>query len=270
MLELIATKRETLKEFTENNYAQGSFFFAWLLKRKEIKVNGKKVGENVLLSAGDTVRYYLTPKQEETPAFSFVYQDANVALVDKESGVNAEAVFSALARTGDYRFIHRIDRNTQGLLVFAKTDDAENALLQAFQLRKVEKIYHALCFGELPKPADTLTAYLKKDERNALVKVFAKPTDGAEKIVTEYAVVERLGETTKVEVRLHTGKTHQIRAHFAFIGCPLVGDMKYGDTAKNRAINAQRQRLVAKCLRFSLEGEFAYLNERTFTSKFEV
>ena len=270
MLELTVTTPQTLKEFTENNYAQGSFYFSWLLKRKEIKVNGKKVGENVALSVGDTVRYYLTAKQEETPAFSFVYQDENVAVVDKESGVNAEAVFAALCRMGDYRFIHRIDRNTQGLMAFAKTDEAETALLQAFQGRTVQKIYHALCFGNLPKPADTMTAYLRKDEQNALVTVFAKPTDGAEKIVTEYAILEKVGETTKVEVRLHTGKTHQIRAHFAFVGCPLVGDMKYGDTAKNRALNATRQRLVAKSLRFSLDGKFAYLNGKEFFSRFKV
>ena len=270
MLELTVTTPQTLKEFTENNYAQAAFYFTWLLKNKEIKVNGKKVGENVVLKEGDTVRYYLTKKQEETPAFYAVYEDENIFVADKESGVNAEAVFAALARSGDYRFIHRIDRNTKGLLVFAKNGETETALLQAFKERAVEKTYHALCFGALPKANDLMTAYLKKDEKNALVQVYARPTDGAEKIVTEYKTLERVGETTKIEVTLHTGKTHQIRAHFAFIGCPLVGDMKYGDTAKNRALNATRQRLVAKRLAFSLQGSLSYLNGKEFLSRFEV
>ena len=109
-----------------------------------------------------------TKKQEETPAFYAVYEDENIFVADKESGVNAEAVFAALARSGGYRFIHRIDRNTKGLLVFAKNGETETALLQAFKERAVEKTYHALCFGALPKANDLMTAYLKKDEKNAL------------------------------------------------------------------------------------------------------
>lgn len=271
VLQLIVDKAQSLKEFTENNYAQGSFFWNYLLKNKEIKVNGKKVDKDVPVSVGDEISYFLTAKQAEKPAFYIVEQDENFIVVDKESGVNSEAVFAQLKRrNAECRFIHRLDRNTQGLLIFALTDDAETVLKNAFKNRTVEKIYHALCFGEMPKDRDILTAYLKKDEGKSLVKIFSTKKASAEEIITEYEVLEKKADTTKVKIVLHTGKTHQIRAHLAFIGCPIVGDMKYGDTAKNNAKNAKRQCLVAKSLRFSLDGKYAYLNEKSFISRFDV
>ena len=115
-----------------------------------------------------------------------------------------------------------------------------------------------------------LTAYLKKDAERSRVRVYDNPVRGAEKIVTEYRVIETDGEFTKVEITLHTGKTHQIRAHLAHIGHSIVGDMKYGDALCNKSLNASRQRLVAKFLSFSLQGELAYLNGKRFASRFRV
>ena len=270
MLQLISDKTQSLKEFTENNYAQAAFFWHQLLKTKDIKVNGKRVGNDTTLYKGDVVCYYLAPKQAEKPAFYTVYEDENILIVDKESGVNSEAVFAALARERECYFIHRLDRNTKGLIAFALNAKMEGMLLNAFKNRTAEKKYHALCFGFFKKDADVLTAYLKKDAGKSLVKVFDKPMNGAEKIVTEYKVLESGNGKTKVEVTLHTGKTHQIRAHLSHIGCPIVGDMKYGETIKNKAENATRQHLVAKHLRFYLDGDFAYLNEKSWSSQFDV
>ncbi len=270
MLEFIVEEAQSLKDFTDDHYAQAAFFWGALLKNKEIKVNGKRVDKNCPLAVGDTVCYYLTQKQAEKPAFYPVYEDENILVVDKESGVNSAAVFAALTRAGEYYFIHRLDRNTQGLLVFAKTKGAEKALLQAFRDREVEKKYHALCFGSFAKKEGVLTAYLKKDAARALVKISDAPAAGYEKIVTEYRVLSTKGEYTQVEITLHTGKTHQIRAHFAHIGCPVVGDMKYGDEGKNKGLKAARQCLVAKSLTFSLDGEFSYLTGKRFLSRFEA
>ncbi len=270
MLRLFADKAQTLKEFTENNYAQGSFFWNYLLKNKEIRVNGQRVGKDIPLRVGDEVCYFLAKKQEEKPAFYIAYEDENLLIADKESGVNAEAVFAALLRERECYFIHRLDRNTKGLLAFALNRETESVLLQAFKERKVEKRYHALCFGAFPKEKDTLTAYLQKDAKNALVRVFDTPQGNAEKIITEYKVLETDGELTKAEIVLHTGKTHQIRAHLAHIGCPIAGDMKYGNTAKNKAKNAARQCLVANSLRFCLGGGYEYLAGKEFVSRFEA
>ncbi len=268
MLEIVSDKPQTLKEFTENNCAQASFFWTALLKNKDVKVNGKRVSKDVRLYKGDVVCYYLTEKQAQKPAFFTVYEDENVLVVDKESGVNSEAVFSALSRERECYFIHRLDRNTKGLLVFALNRASETELLRAFKHRCIEKRYHALCFGALPKLADTLTAYLKKDAQKSLVKIFDAPVNGAEEIITEYKVLESFGETTLAEITLHTGKTHQIRAHLSHVGCPIVGDMKYGDADRNKALSRARQCLVAKRLRFETSGVLAYLSGKEFISKY--
>ena len=270
MLQLIVKEKTSLKEFTENNYAQGAFFWGRLLKNRDVKVNGQRVGKDVVVNVGDVVTYYLTKKQEEKQAFSILYEDENILIVDKESGVNSEAVFAALRRLRECFFIHRLDRNTKGLLVFALTRGVEKKLLQAFKEKRVEKRYHALCFGSFPKNADVLTAYLKKDGEKSLVKIFDKALPSTEKIITEYRVLSYSDGISKVEIVLHTGKTHQIRAHLAYIGCPIIGDMKYGLTEENKAKNVARQCLVAKELRFQLEGELAYLNDKTWTSSFDA
>lgn len=270
MLELVSDKTQSLKEFTENHYAQASFFWTALLKNREIKVNGKRVSADVRLFAGDVVTYYLTPKQAERAAFYVVYEDENVLVVDKESGVNSEAVFAELKRKGEYYFLHRLDRNTTGLMLFARNPKAEAAILNAFKEKRVEKKYRALCFGIFPKERDVLTAYLKKNADSALARIYDTPVSGAERIVTEYKVLEKRGETTLVEITLHTGKTHQIRAHLAHIRCPIVGDMKYGVTAQNKALKRARQCLTAKSLRVELSGEFAYLNGMVWISRFNA
>ena len=271
MLQLIVDKTQTLKEFTENNYAQASFFWHYLLKNKEIKVNGKKVDKDTIVKQGDEISYFLMPKQAQKPAFFIVEQDENIIIVDKESGVNSESVFAQLKRDmPTCRFIHRLDRNTTGLLVFALNEPTELILKRAFKERKVEKIYHALCFGKFPKERDILTAYLKKNEEQSLVRIYPTERLGAEEIITEYEILETKEDTTKVKIVLHTGKTHQIRAHLAYIGCPIVGDMKYGDTAKNKEKNSTRQCLIAKKLRFDLDGEYAYLNTKEFVSRFDI
>lgn len=270
MIELISDKKQSLKEFTENNHAQAAFFWNTLLRDREIKVNGVRVNKDVMLFPGDNVSYYMTKKQLEKPAFYIVYEDENILVADKESGVNSEAVFAALQRERECYFIHRLDRNTKGLLIFALHKLAEEKLLAGFRDRKVEKKYHALCFGNFRQEREVLTAYLKKDAEKAVVKVFDSPKAGAEKIVTEYVVLEKRGALTKVEVILHTGKTHQIRAHLAHIGCPIVGDMKYGIEGKNREKKATRQCLVAKSLQFFLEDELAYLQGKQFVSRFDA
>ena len=222
-----------------------------------------RVSSDVPLRRGDEVAYYLSAAQAARTGFAVLFEDDNVIVADKESGVNSEAVFSALSERGEAHFIHRLDRNTAGLLIFAKNAQAAEELLAAFRTRRVTKEYLALVVGTPSPKHAVLTAYLKKDAVRATVRISGRPV--GEKIVTEYEVLAP-GDMALLKVTLHTGKTHQIRAHLAHIGHPIVGDEKYGDHAFNRAHHATRQRLIAKSLTLHTEGELAYLAGRTFIS----
>lgn len=258
--------KTSLKEFTDATYPQGSFYLATLLRGGDVRVNGEKKRADCPLNAGDEVVYYTTAKQEEKPSHLVVYEDENVLVADKYSGVSSEALFCELGEK--YLPVHRLDRNTSGLIVLAKTKSAETALTEAFKLRQVDKIYLCLAKSAFKEKNATLTAYLSKDEKNGLVRVTSSPTAQSVKIITEYEVLKSYGDESLVKVTLHTGKTHQIRAHLAFIGCPVLGDGKYGDGALNKKYGVKRQLLVAKYLHFRLSGELSYLNEVVLESSF--
>ena len=198
MKEYTVHENTTLAAFTDNTCAQASFCLRTLLKGRDVRVNGVRVGTDVPLRQGDVVRYYMTKAQEEKPAFAILYRDENVIVTDKASGVNSEAVFSALQEGQECYFIHRLDRNTAGLMIFARNRAAETELLSAFRERRVEKVYLARVIGT-PSPAHAVKeAYLVKDAAASQVRVSAKPV--GEKIVTEYDVLEA-GETSLVRIR---------------------------------------------------------------------
>lgn len=258
----------SLKDFTDATYPQGSFAYSRLLKRGDIKVNGVKVRANTALAAGDEVIFYTTPQEEGKPSHTVIYEDENILVVDKLGGVSSEALFCELKACGNYYPVHRLDRNTVGLLLLAKSVESEQALIAAFKERTVDKVYLCLCKNGFKEGKGVLTAYLKKNAEAGKVRVYATPAQDRVKIVTEYEVVKSYGDYCLVKVILHTGKTHQIRAHLAFIGCPVLGDEKYGDFALNKKYCATRQILVAKSLSFNLTGALSYLNEKQFTSNF--
>lgn len=251
-----ANESVTLKNFTDNVCAQASFCFRTLLKEREIKVNGKRVGSDVMLHEKDVVEYYMTARQEQKKAFYPLFEDENVFVIDKESGVNSEAVFF---ETGLFP-VHRLDRNTAGVMILAKSQVSQEELISLFGARKVEKIYLCVVVGKMEAPHKILKAKLLKGENGVLVG-----ERGAE-IVTEYEVLEEREETSLLKVILHTGKTHQIRAHLAYLGHPIAGDEKYGDSSFNRAHHLSRQQLVSKSLTLFPEGSLSYLNGKVFSS----
>ncbi len=259
-------ERISLKDFTDAVYPQGSFVLPSLLRTRDVRVNGIKTGRDMMLEAGDEVTYYTTAAQEAKRTHDVIYRDENVLIADKYAGVSSEGL---CRETDGARLVHRLDRNTAGVMVLALNGHAERELLAAFRDRKVKKTYLCLCKNNFVGKSGRLTAFLKKDEREAKVKIFSERPDGSSQLDTGYRVLKSCGDYALVEVELHTGKTHQIRAHMAFIGCPVLGDEKYGDERLNKKYAAKRQRLVAEKLQLFPSGTLAYLGGKVFLSSFE-
>lgn len=236
------------------------------LRKKDVKINGKRTDKDIDLSAGDEVTVFL-PETEKSEKYSVIYSDDNVLVIDKKSGFTSESVYADIKDDySDVRFVHRLDRNTSGVMIFAKGNAAETALLSGFRERDFIKTYRARVKGCPKEEEAVLNAYLLKDPIAATVKIFDKPVKGSVPIKTGYKVLFSDGDTSILSVRLYTGKTHQIRAHLAHIGYPLVGDGKYGDNDFNRAHGAKSQELTAYSLtlRFAADSPLYYLNEKTF------
>ena len=255
MKKFTVTTPARLRDFTDAVYPQGSFYFSALLRAGDIRVNGVKTRSDMPLKGGDEVVYYTTPKMESKPSHSTIYAGQHIYVADKFSGVSTEALACELGMTA----VHRLDRNTCGAIVFAKDEDAAEQLKALFKERAVRKEYICICKDNFASPSGDLRAYLIKDEKKGLVTITDSPSKGGVPIRTEYEVEERQGGLAKVKVILHTGKTHQIRAHMAHIGCPVLGDEKYGDEALNAKYGVRRQLLCSALLAFDLDGRsFAF------------
>lgn len=236
---------------------------ARLLKDKDIKINGVKTGDKrAKIKSGDEVTVYEKPNKIRS-IYSVVYEDEDVLIVDKESGVNSEGLFHYLQSKGDYRFVHRLDRNTCGLMLFAKNDDSENRAKKAIKERKIKKVYQAVVIGNELKPFSKEIAYLRKDAQQSLVTIFNKPVPKSVEIETHYTLMRENNGLSLVEVELITGKTHQIRAHMSFLKHPILGDTKYGIKEVNERYKLKRQLLLSK--RLTLQG----INEKTNGVTFE-
>ena len=242
--------------------------FMRALRKKDVKVNGVRVSTDVTLSVGDKVEIYYV--QSTVSAYQTIFADENVVVIDKKSGFTSEKVYELVKKEySNARFIHRLDRNTDGIMIFALNEQAEKELLNGFKSRTFEKIYTAVVVGNVEKQSEILSAYLKKDKEKSIVSIYDNHVKGSVPIKTEYKIIKRDNQLTTLEVVLHTGKTHQIRAHLAHIGYPILGDGKYGDYSANQKFNATTQMLTATrlTLRFSDDQTLYYLNEKTFELK---
>lgn len=273
------------------------------LRLKRIKVNRKRCEPSYRLALGDLVELYINdeffaPEGSENAFLAagdeleILYEDENLLLVDKPAGLVVHAdndgtvdtlihrILKYLAGSGQYdphgensfapALCNRIDRNTSGIVLCAKNAPTLRVLNQKIRDREITKLYRCLVFG-VPSPAHGVKkAFLRKDAAKNQVEVFDRPVPEGRTIITEYRVLESRKGISLLEVDLHTGRTHQIRAHLAHLGHPLVGDTKYGGRRQNQGLPFRHQALCAWQLTFDLPTpaeHLDYLRGKSFRVK---
>ena len=271
------------------------------IRLKRIKVNGKGSKRDTRLCVGDILQLYINdeffdkPTEENLflsvfrPQLNLVYEDENLLLVDKRPGMvvhadETEKVNTLINHIQAYLYqkkewnpkwenafapalCNRIDRNTGGIVIAAKNAETLRIINEKIKNHELEKSYLCVTVGR-PRPAEgRVEGFLRKDEAKKEVTFCDHPIPGGKTAVTLYRTLESRGELSLVECRLLTGRTHQIRVSMAHLGCPLLGDGKYGRGDVNRRYGETRQALYSYKLRFAFSspaGLLDYLQNRTF------
>ena len=282
--------------------APGSFIYK-MLRKKNIVLNGKKADGTEKLSAGDEIKLFFaeetlekfTGEASAAPKLNFpekklaiLFEDENLLILNKPAGElsqKAEAkdvsmneyALGYLQRTGAITedslkvfkpsICNRLDRNTSGILIVAKTYQAAREFGEALQKRSVRKFYHCIVKG-IVKQGEKIDGYLLKDEKTNKVQIFKESRDGAAEIHTAYEPLKVKNNLTLLEVHLITGRTHQIRAHLSSIGHSILGDPKYGDKKLSEKYKVKYQLLHACRLELDgFVGDFAKYNGMIITAK---
>lgn len=272
------------------------------IRLKRIKLNGKRCEISTRLNAGDILQLYINDEFFESPKensflnvsdnISVIYEDKNILLVDKPSGLvvhedDDNSIDTLINRIKHYLYnkkeynpddelsfspslCNRLDRNTSGIVICAKNAESLRILNQKIKDRELHKHYLCVCVGKFAKKEDTLKNYLFKDEKSKTVYIENKKKPTNKQILTRYKVLKEKNNLSLLEIDLLTGRTHQIRAHLAYIGHPILGDGKYGINHVNKKYGVKTQALCSDSLTFDFEtdaGILEYLNRKSFKAK---
>ncbi len=240
-------------------------FIQKLIKEGKITVNENKVDKSYKIAKNDFLKIVVEEKESQIKAvemdLDIVYEDQDIIVINKNAdrvvhpapGHYDDTIVNALlahvknlsAINGVKRpgIVHRLDKDTSGLLIVAKNDNSHKKLAQQFKNRTVDKYYYALVEGNLAYEKGKIDAPIGRDPNNR--KKMAVRKRRSKKAISRFKIIEEFKSHTLVEVKIETGRTHQIRVHFSYLGHPVVGDKKYG--SKN-ILKAKRQLLHAKKL----------------------
>lgn len=286
VLSYLLNTEERLDKYLVSNFPEHSRSrLQSLIKEGRVSVDGKVVTKSgYILETGNVIEVQIPPVEttelipEDIP-LEIVFESDDLIVVNKPAGMVVHPAFGHARGTlvhavlahapqmegigGELRpgIVHRLDKDTSGLIIVAKNDRSLRWLQDQFRLHKVEKIYLALVDGHLPTPEGRIEAPIGRDPSHRQ-KMAIVPAKKGREAITEYFTREVFPQHTLVEAHLLTGRTHQIRLHLSFLGCPIVGDTVYGH--RNPSISIERQFLHAAKMSILLPGETV---KRTFEAK---
>lgn len=310
MKEVIISKNESnqrLDRFLKKYMPKASKGFIYkMLRKKRIKLNGKKANPNDVIKEGDVLSLYLSEDtinkfKEEIKVknnrvdIDIVYEDENIILINKPKGLLSHSdrvdskndvvnmLISYLYSKGEYNpneektfapsICNRLDRNTSGIIIGAKNFTALQLINKAIREKKIKKYYKCIVKGKIEKDFN-IKGYMLKDAKKNKANIFQNYVNGAKMIETGIKVLKSNDKYSLLEINLITGRTHQIRAHLSYLGHPIIGDIKYGDITTNRFFkeeyNLDSQFLHSYKIEFNgLDEYLSYLNGKSFTAKLD-
>ena len=250
-----------------------------IFDNRDVKLDGLRVSRGQIVTAGQTLKIYVPDRLSSVSSLSVIYEDDDVLLVNKQAGISVEAdarggmtltdlCAAHVAQRSPDAFppaaCHRLDNRTCGLCLFAKNERAVAILQNVFRSRSLEKYYICMVRGIMKPPSAVCRAWLIKDARRAVVRVTDHPEAGAKPIETGYETLES-GPVSRLRIHLITGRTHQIRAHLAALGHPVLGDDLYGDRDFNHREKVRSLRLCATSLKLDTGGLLPQLDGKEFS-----